>query len=580
MNRLSQPSPRSRRRRCRVVARALAWLLLGAGVSGAASAAGSAGCGQTPPSQGSGTVTVPGYGTRDYYLDLPSGYDENVPYPLMFAYHPLGVGPPPFLSTWGELFCSPFYGNFAAAVGSEGIFVCPEGLSSGSAQQDWVHPSDDDFFDALLAKLSDDLCVDGDRVFATGHSAGGFEATELGCSRGSVLRAIAPVSGGGPPGGCVQSGQVAAMVLHTDPDSVVSPSLSIASRDYFAGENGCNLGAPQAISPSSCARASEPGDVHETYAGCDSGHPVQYCKWDDVGHQGMWSVWAGGDDLAAPAIWEFFSGIGPDWQPLFSDGFEAGLGPWTSASGGVVVSTRSAHGGSQGAEAPVSSCSGDDTVTLPPPDNPQGTYSACSLVETLAEQTVQIGAGGAVFEAGEAISLANGFSVPDGTEFTAVNDPSLAVWSYVHDATPAAVDRYGASFWLKLDALSLAVGDSLDHFVGASAGGTVQFRLTLIRNGVENRLVLTARNDSGSYDTTAGATEIVVPAGWNQIDIDWAAGSGTGYLRAYLDGTFSASVEGLDNPLARVDDVSWGVVSGTAASSSGRLDMDDFASWQ
>src|SRR5690606_12526669 len=87
------------------------------------------------------------------------------------------------------------------------------------SQQDVV------FFDAMLEALTEGLCVDESRVFAAGHSAGGYFTNVLGCQRSDVLRAIAPVAGGGPFGhtggapSCV--GPVSAWIAHAEDDETV-----------------------------------------------------------------------------------------------------------------------------------------------------------------------------------------------------------------------------------------------------------------------------------------------------------------------------------------------------------------------
>jgi poly(3-hydroxybutyrate) depolymerase len=238
----------------------------------------SAGCGQlTLVSSGAQSIEVDGV-ARTYILDVPSGYDGTTPLPLVFAFH--GA------TTSGELFRSRFYGNLLSTMSDAAILVHPDALGDPTAWNDEV---DVPFFDALLASLEATACVDQARVFATGHSSGGFFTNTLGCQRGDVLRAIAPVSAGGPftfgGGGC--SGEVAVWLAHAENDETVSFDLGVASRDRWLEANGCS-DTSAAVEPAPCVE----------YAGCSSGLPVRWCVYDD-GHN--WPA------FGPEGIWGFFS---------------------------------------------------------------------------------------------------------------------------------------------------------------------------------------------------------------------------------------------------------------------------------
>lgn len=216
--------------------------------------------------------------TRTYVLDVPPAYDGTTPFPLVFAFH--GA------TTSGALFRSSFYGNLLSAMGEEAIVVHPDALGDPSA---WDNTADIPFFDALLESLESSLCVDDARVFATGHSSGGFFTNTLGCQRGDVLRAIAPVSAGGPfrfagaAGGNGCTGEVAVWLAHAENDEVVAFDNGVASRDRWREENGCgDTTAP--VEPAPCVE----------YAGCAEGLPVRWCvygdghDWPDFGPEGIW----------------------------------------------------------------------------------------------------------------------------------------------------------------------------------------------------------------------------------------------------------------------------------------------------
>jgi hypothetical protein len=111
-----------------------------------------------------------------------------------------------------------------------------------------------------------------------------------------VLRAIAPVSGGGPftfggfgGGGNACTGEVAVWIAHGENDETVLFERGVESRDRWLEANGCgDTAAP--VSPEPC----------EEYAGCSEGLPVRFCVYQD-GHD-----WP---DFGPEGIWAFFSAL-------------------------------------------------------------------------------------------------------------------------------------------------------------------------------------------------------------------------------------------------------------------------------
>ena len=94
------------------------------------------------------------------------------------------------------------------------------------------------FFDNLYERITENACVDLDRVFSAGHSFGGFMINFLGSQRGTVLNAIAPVAGGGPWNNCQGSG--AAFLIHGSNDNIVEFSEGEASLVKWQSKNGCS----------------------------------------------------------------------------------------------------------------------------------------------------------------------------------------------------------------------------------------------------------------------------------------------------------------------------------------------------
>jgi polyhydroxybutyrate depolymerase len=235
----------------------------------------SSGCGAAATvAGGQNTITVDDV-ERTFLVDLPASYDAARPYPLVFAFH--GA------TTSAAFFRNARYGNLLSAMAAEAIVVHADALGDPTA---WNNERDLPFFDAMLAWLEAGLCVNTERVFATGHSSGGFFTNTLGCQRGDVLRAIAPVAGGGPFvfGGAACVGEVAVWLAHGENDETVPFTTGEQSRDRWLDQNGCDAGSSTPASPSECI----------DYTGCDAGLPVRWCvhqdghAWPDFAPQGMW----------------------------------------------------------------------------------------------------------------------------------------------------------------------------------------------------------------------------------------------------------------------------------------------------
>lgn len=225
----------------------------------------STGCsGSASPPDGPQAMDVDGT-ERTYIVSLPDGYDPATPYPLIFAFHGLG-GSADLVSS------NSFYFGIEQTGGTPSIFVYPDGLDSGMGAG-W--PNDDGrdvaFFDALLAHMQSNYCVDSARVFSTGHSYGGMMTHTLACERADVLRGIAPVAGAffGGFGGGDCTGPVAAWGAHGDPDDTVDYESGLSAIQRVMETNGCDPDSAMPVEPEGCS----------LYA-CDEGFPVTWCVHD------------------------------------------------------------------------------------------------------------------------------------------------------------------------------------------------------------------------------------------------------------------------------------------------------------
>ena len=257
---------------------------LGALVACVALFFGSSGCGlESGFTTGERTVMSNGI-ERIYYLKLPADYaTAKIPYPLIFAFHGTGGNYMNYVENE--------YYDLHGVVGEEAILVYPNALLNNNDVAQWDYDTDIPFFDDLYQELEANICFDIRKVFATGHSSGGGITHTLGCKRGNILRAIAPVAGSLLDyESCI--GQVAVIQIQGAKDDIVPIGTTTPGRDYWIAVNSCNKGeSGEGVDP-----------VCVAYEKCDTKFPVQYCEHSG-GHE-----WP---DFASDAMWNFFKSLPP-----------------------------------------------------------------------------------------------------------------------------------------------------------------------------------------------------------------------------------------------------------------------------
>jgi polyhydroxybutyrate depolymerase len=255
----------------------------------------SAGCGKAGAvtgAQAGQTITVAGQ-SRTYVLSVPAGYTGSTPLALVLVWHGANLS--------GSLARTLF--NLESKSNGAAIFVYPDGLPIAGVTGWDLSTGSADFqlFTALVSSISSNYCIDSNRIFSTGHSTGAVMASDLGCSYGDVLRAVAPASGSPPTvgGRAVCTGKVAALIAHGQNDATFSQGQ--ATRDFWIAQNGCTTQTAAWAPESACVE----------YQGCQSDLPVVWCVHDG-GH--AWPSLSYGCDADAgicfdggSAIWAFFS---------------------------------------------------------------------------------------------------------------------------------------------------------------------------------------------------------------------------------------------------------------------------------
>ena len=245
----------------------------GGGGSGVAGTSGgsSSGCGKAPAQTGAFQATIMVGGVaRGYYVAIPATYNPAVPRALVFGYHG---------SNYTGRMMRTYLDMEKAPLVDKAVYVYPDGLPpADQPSRAWdltATGMDMPFFDAMLAQMSADYCVDPKRVLVAGQSYGGLMTNAVGCFRGDVIRAIAAIAGSGPNNTSQCKGPVAAWITHGMDDENVAFTSGERSRDFWLMQNGCTTTTAQGT-PMQC----------QNYQGCMPGYPVIWCPHvGETGHQ-------------------------------------------------------------------------------------------------------------------------------------------------------------------------------------------------------------------------------------------------------------------------------------------------------
>jgi polyhydroxybutyrate depolymerase len=124
-------------------------------------------------SAGSPTFTVP-----NGQVGYPDGYDGSTPVPVMFAFHGAGGNESSLRNLWDN-----------TPIGEKYLMIYLKSSGSG-----WGLNADRSRVEAAYEAVTQDGCVDQNRVFAVGHSSGAQMIVQLLCDDYSDFDAVIPVA--------------------------------------------------------------------------------------------------------------------------------------------------------------------------------------------------------------------------------------------------------------------------------------------------------------------------------------------------------------------------------------------------
>lgn len=250
---------------------------------------------------------VHGNRARTYLIHLPAGPDRSTPAALVFCLHGYGS-----TARWIEK-----ESGLSLLADREGfIAVYPNAVplgpkqkqtwNGGGAYQIWTRGLDDvGFISALIDELSRAYAIDSARIYAFGHSNGGFMAHHLGARLPNRLAAIACCSGllarsdfvGGPP--------VSVIHFHGKRDPTV-PYRGMPKGGWPGVERAMSLWARR----NRCSRKAEIlRDDDQTrvrkWAGPHGSGDVVLCELKTWGHD-LARTDKGAPINAVEEAWEFF----------------------------------------------------------------------------------------------------------------------------------------------------------------------------------------------------------------------------------------------------------------------------------
>jgi len=267
----------------------------------------SAGCGKALGSIKSGTMHITSGSRGDYILDVPTSYDPNTPYRLIFGMHCLGANAQRVAAADNGDDLSGYYSmkTLATKDNIQAIYVAMQGDAGGT----WDPSGDPKFFIDVLNQLESNLCVDTTRVFVTGFSFGAMFSYALSLHYPERIRAVAtyaPANWNFNPQPTNRKIPIAYYQTTGTRDETCKWINNDANKTggkycllQHAEDNGCDISGEIKLATRGGAH------VVTEFTGCKSGYPVKFSSFDGV-HQATASDPGSNVNWQEVEAWNFF----------------------------------------------------------------------------------------------------------------------------------------------------------------------------------------------------------------------------------------------------------------------------------
>jgi predicted peptidase len=178
-----------------------------------------------PPGVHQQTVEIPGIGSMNYTIEIPTGYNDADPAPLVLVLHFGYRGDTPSPYTGGEMIGA-FRGGLAPL---NAIIIAPDALGGR-----WSDTRNELAAVWLTTNVIKTYAIDTNKVIVTGFSLGGEGAWFIGSRHQDLFTAAIPVAA--PPAGGSAEWSIPAYVIHSDKDEIISYDAAKKHADSLKGK--------------------------------------------------------------------------------------------------------------------------------------------------------------------------------------------------------------------------------------------------------------------------------------------------------------------------------------------------------
>jgi polyhydroxybutyrate depolymerase len=244
-------------------------------------------------SAGDDTLSIVSGGmSRTVLVHIPTGYTDRTPVALILNLHGSG-------STAADQ--EAFSGMNRPADADGFIVAYPQGAIPSGSGYDWNvpgqplfggaspppnAPDDVAFLAQIVRTLEKGLCVDANRIFATGFSGGARMTSQLGCDLSTTVAAIAPVSGLRLPASCAATRAVPVISFHGTADPIDPyTGNGQAYWTYSVPAAAQRWAEHDACSSAAVATHPAPNVLLAEYSACAGGTTVELYTISGEGHE-------------------------------------------------------------------------------------------------------------------------------------------------------------------------------------------------------------------------------------------------------------------------------------------------------